>query len=300
MKIENITLEGLGAILAVGISLIALLNTIFSSKKQLNDSLDSKSGWRKELFDVASKEDISIGDLYRIRSSLRIFRHNNNPRTYSFNWMTNFMIIILDSFIDYCEESKKNRCANEFLVDFEINTEKSGIFDVSVGRNKSIGKLFTKKELDDYVCPRYVQDITRIFSRYLLKNHWDYNLAMMPNNSIVQKKYANKSQEIAQQTFLQVIRILIKEDNLMSEYDENREKLIMELNKLIDEINKQPEKNCSKNCILIILKCIMTCSIIIIGGYLFFNYKASFPENLIFLASIFLFFMITYFIIKDY
>lgn len=87
----NVILSGLiGAILGGLIS-------FRSNKENLNDSLDSKSGWRKQLFDIASKNEIVLDDVYRVRASLRYDKHKNERMIpFSFDWMSNLMI-------DYCE-----------------------------------------------------------------------------------------------------------------------------------------------------------------------------------------------------
>ncbi|MEG0293757.1 hypothetical protein [Enterococcus sp.] len=242
MESSGISLDGLGSILAVIVSLIALLGTMFSNKKQLNDSLDSKSGWRKELFDVASKEEISIGDLQRIRSALRIFKHNHRLVKYSFDWMTNFMIIVLDCFIESSKEEKNTQSVPILQNNIDLYTKKN-VFGIMVESRKTEGTFVSQGQLNDYVCPGYIQDITRIFARYLLKNHWDYNLTMMPNNAILKRFHTNKAQKIAKQTFLQVMKLIIEEDSLMAK--DNREELIKKLNIFIDE--KESKETYIKN-----------------------------------------------------
>lgn len=243
MKSSGISLEGLGSILAVIVSLIALLGTMFSNKKQLNDSLDSKSGWRKELFDVASKEEISKGDLQRIRSALRIFKHNQRLVKYSFDWMTNFMIIVLDCFIGSSKEEKNTQSVPILQNNIDLYTKKNNVFGIMVESSRTEGTFVSQGQLNDYVCPGYIQDITRIFARYLLKNHWDYNLTMMPNNAFLKRFHTNKAQKIAKQTFLQVMKLIIEEDSLMAK--DNGEELINKLNTFIDE--KESKETYIKN-----------------------------------------------------
>lgn len=100
---------------------------IWTTRSTLNDSLDSKSDWRKNLFDIASKSKITLDDVYRVRASLRYEKHDSVENLCSFKGMTNIMI-------DFCNH------------------------------------IIDSKQISDIN-----QKIIRIFCRYLLKHHWEYN-----------------------------------------------------------------------------------------------------------------------------
>ncbi|MES3703198.1 hypothetical protein ABFV70_06725 [Staphylococcus arlettae] len=54
-----------------------LENTQKQFERNIRDSLDSKSGWRKELFKIGGKVNLTYDDVYQFRSALRF----NEKRT---------------------------------------------------------------------------------------------------------------------------------------------------------------------------------------------------------------------------
>ena len=76
----------------VGAILSALI-AIYVSLLGRNSSLDSSSKWREGLLNVASKYQLTKDDAQRVRSSLRMFKHDNKDIVvFSFDWFTNIMI----------------------------------------------------------------------------------------------------------------------------------------------------------------------------------------------------------------
>lgn len=63
--------------------------------------LDSKSGWRKSLYDLSSKDYMTIEDVYRLRASLRYMKYSKTVK-YSFNHLSNHII-------DFCDEIISNK-----------------------------------------------------------------------------------------------------------------------------------------------------------------------------------------------
>ncbi|NQD97486.1 hypothetical protein [Staphylococcus xylosus] len=69
------TMTIIAAIIAVlGVILTIVFNNAHK-RKELLDNLDSKSEWRKQLYDVASKTFLTTDDVYRVLASLRYFPH---------------------------------------------------------------------------------------------------------------------------------------------------------------------------------------------------------------------------------
>lgn len=97
-------------------------------KKNLLNELDSKSEWRKKLFEVAGEKDIGLEEIYKLRTSVR-FDVKDNPKSI-FEKKTNDIIRFCD-----CITSSH----------FEI----------------------------DKHLPYIEQEMTRIYCRYLLANHWE-------------------------------------------------------------------------------------------------------------------------------
>lgn len=107
--------------------------------------MDSKSGWRKELMDIASKDKITLADIYRIRASVRYYPHQT-PTRLSFRWMTNLIIKLCDEYFVGIYKDKRFR-----------------IYECENGDNLT-SKVIVSPENDE---------IVRIICRYLLKYHWE-------------------------------------------------------------------------------------------------------------------------------
>lgn len=136
----------------IGIPLITLLLGTFlgnfinfhNKSRELQDSLDARSNWRINLVNIASKENISVEDIYRVRASLRNVKHNPlEIELYSFDFMTNVMINICDKLIKRYDISLK------------------------VGESQCQDRKTLVASHDD--C-----EIIRICCRFLLKHHWEY------------------------------------------------------------------------------------------------------------------------------
>lgn len=151
----------------VGAALGGVL-TLVINKDNLNDSLDSKSGWREKLFDVASKDQIGFNEVYRVRAALRLAKHKENNGNelikYSFDWMTNYMI-------DYLED------------------------------------LMAKNRYYRYQLNEKEKEVIRIFCRYLLKNHWEYRESMAPKNIFYRNLRNNLVQDYAKESIREIEKI---------------------------------------------------------------------------------------------
>lgn len=130
-----------------------------SDKKNLEviskNRIDSESKWRKNLMDIASKYDITLDDVYRVRASLR-YKKKDSPVAYSFEYMSN-------EIHDYCESLIESFKSIEGNVDSDFKVEDYTVHIVNENKKEKI----------------------RIYCRYLLKNHWEeyINVEKKPDKS---------------------------------------------------------------------------------------------------------------------
>ncbi|MCE4984718.1 hypothetical protein KJC01_03360 [Staphylococcus arlettae] len=102
---------------------IATIYIGFSTlKRTMLDNLDSKSGWRKTLFEISGKDKITLEDVFKLRACLRFDKKEN--ATNIFDKKTNEMI-------DFCNDMKakydnKYSCESEIL--FKNDREKVRIY----------------------------------------------------------------------------------------------------------------------------------------------------------------------------
>lgn len=151
-------------------AIFAGILTLIANRDSISDSLDSKSGWRKHLFDVASKNTITMNDIYRIRASLRLDKHRNEQPIFSFNWMSNIMT-------DFCDQT-----ISEI---HKLNLEYTDVNDL---------------RLDSYQ-----SEIARIYCRYLLKHHWEYRQSPLSLILNIKNKFNTFSKLSAIQTIEKVV-----------------------------------------------------------------------------------------------
>lgn len=138
--------EIVSAIIGAAATLVGVVLAFYlANRLALNDSMDSKSGWRKELMDIASKDKITLADIYRIRASVRYYPHQT-PTRLSFRWMTNLIIKLCDEYFVGIYKDKRFR-----------------IYECENGDNLT-SKVIVSPENDE---------IVRIICRYLLKYHWE-------------------------------------------------------------------------------------------------------------------------------
>lgn len=121
----------IGAIVAIFIMFIT------NNVTKMNE-LDSKSEWRKKLLELASKDMMTLDDVYLLRATLRFNKHEPPYEFYSFKYFSNEITIFCDGLI--CKYSKK--------------------------RNSKELKLV-------YIIDDKDREKIRIYARYLLKNHWE-------------------------------------------------------------------------------------------------------------------------------
>ncbi len=116
-----------------------LENTQKQFERNIRDSLDSKSGWRKELFKIGGKVNLKYDDVYQFRSALRFNEKEKNESKNSFDKMNNIMI-------KYCKSLTKE---NDIKY-LEKNEKRNDLTEIQ-------------------------KEIIRLFVRYMLKDHWEKN-----------------------------------------------------------------------------------------------------------------------------
>lgn len=131
----------------IGTIVGALLAFYLANRLTLNDSMDSKSGWRKELMDIASKDEITLADIYRIRASVRYYPYQYcKINKFSFRWMSSLTINLCDR---YFVETYRDKHVASYKCSNSSNSQPN---------------VTISPENDE---------IVRIICRYLLKYHWE-------------------------------------------------------------------------------------------------------------------------------
>ena len=151
-------IEGLFALIAALIAVVGVSETIKSNQnlknKELLNDLDQKSEWRKELMNVASKTFLTTDDIYRVLASLRFVpkvTSNNKKEKDDFDHMTREI---------YDELNRLLRVKYGFKIKQKISSLKGSQKDE---------KLYIYLKYED--C-----EIVRLYTKYLLKHHWEINI----------------------------------------------------------------------------------------------------------------------------
>lgn len=187
----------------------ALLTFYLANRLALNDSMDSKSGWRKELMDIASKDEITLADIYRIRASVRYYPHLESIYL-SFRWMTNLIIKLCDEYFvevyKYKKAGTNNGGQNIIIIQSAINS------------SRQFRRRLTNST--EAVSPEN-DEIVRIICRYLLKYHWEAR---------------------------QKMRIFRRGRDLMNiDDDEPSEDVAQTIQLILEQVKKMSRKNCTNS-----------------------------------------------------
>ncbi|PRT71678.1 hypothetical protein C6A27_02640 [Streptococcus anginosus] len=172
----------------------------FTLNRNLSDSLDSKSGWRKKLFEVASTYELTLDHAQTVRATLRFLPQDKAVEPYSFAWFSNIMIKHLDDYIlsdKYQMEEKKSWENTKKIKGFYIQWMK-----IEELRKNKVIKL---KDFD--------AKIVRLFAMFLLKYHYENISSMGPKEYLfMAKKNKNKTYNpLVAETYYNYIE-LIKEE----------------------------------------------------------------------------------------
>lgn len=149
--------ESFEALLAAA---VAAFVSYFISNRDLSDSLDTKSGWRAKLFDVASKYELTLDDAQTVRAALRIFPSSERVERYSFTWFSNVMIVHLDKYI------LNEDCSSKVLKGQENKPNRK-----NVHKFKNLSLMTTEEicDLNSSILNAETTDIVRLFAMFLLK-----------------------------------------------------------------------------------------------------------------------------------
>ncbi|WP_239710519.1 MULTISPECIES: hypothetical protein [unclassified Mammaliicoccus] len=127
--------------LIIGIFTINI--TVKNLRRTMLDNLDSKSGWRKTLFEIAGKDKITLDDIFKIRVCLR-FDTKKEPKNI-FDKKTN-------EIIKFCEQMQKKYddayCKNSILK--KSDREKARIYSRYLLANHWEVLQLTDKEYKKY------------------------------------------------------------------------------------------------------------------------------------------------------
>ncbi|AMY05043.1 hypothetical protein CD149_04915 [Staphylococcus condimenti] len=139
---------GFATIIAAYIAVKGVKDTIKSDRenkrKELLDNLDSKSEWRKQLYDIASKTLLTTDDVYRVLASLRYL-----PK-------------------------KQKRIVGEHKEFDKINHIIFGeMYDIIESKYAGTGNLYPSDCRSKLTFNE--SEIVRLYTKYLLKHHWEYN-----------------------------------------------------------------------------------------------------------------------------
>lgn len=163
----NFIISFLAPLATIYIGLLVYNYTTNNHSRTLLNSLDEKSGWRKSLFELAGQNVITYYDLHKLRATLR-FKQHREVDNY-FKYMSNIMI-------DYCDKAIKYKYQK---------------FDIAIPcppynkSNKSNKNNKSNKKIGCNIITKYDPEIIRLFSRYLLANHWEKNQLTEKQNKII-------------------------------------------------------------------------------------------------------------------
>ena len=176
-------------------AVVAAFITYLVSNRDLSDSLDSKSEWRKKLFEVASTYELTLDHAQTVRATLRFLPQEKAVEKYSFAWFSNIMIKHLDDYIlsglyqeeESCKISRRRKFRNILLIDVKDN----GI--------KTLGAFDTK--------------IVRLFAMFLLKYHYENISSMGPKEYLfIGKRNKNKTYNpIVAEAYCKYVELLSEE-----------------------------------------------------------------------------------------
>ena len=142
--------------------------TIFNSQriknKELLNELDQKSEWRKELMDIASKINISTKDIYRILASLR-FIPKGEIEIYDIR-INN----IFTNDIEVYNFLKRHKDKDFYIISNYIYNDLIEILK-NYYKDENKNRSFCEKQLTAKESQK-----VRLYTLFLLKHHWEYNL----------------------------------------------------------------------------------------------------------------------------
>lgn len=140
IDVTNIMSGFIGGVTA---AIIGASVNLYMNKKNLSDSLDSKSEWRKQLYNAASTSQITLTEIYRLRASLRYQAKTKNELVGENS----------DALLD----------SSVYKKDFDHMTFVMIAFCDEMTRKYKSGEPLNLLD----------SELTRIYIRYLLKHQWE-------------------------------------------------------------------------------------------------------------------------------
>ncbi|WP_048800678.1 hypothetical protein KZA77_007850 [Streptococcus constellatus] len=158
-------------------AVVAAFVTYLVSNRDLSDSLDSKSEWRKKLFEVASTYELTLDHAQTIRATLRFLPQDKAVEEYSFAWFSNIMTKHLDDYILSGAYQKEKES-------WEIRKKIKGLDT----------QCIEIEELKENKLRAFDTKIVRLFAMFLLKYHYENISSMGPKEYLfIAKRNRNKT-----------------------------------------------------------------------------------------------------------
>lgn len=199
------------------LAIIGVCFTIFNSQrlknKELLNELDQKSEWRKELMNIAAKPVMQLEDVYRILASLRFLPKSKDE--------------IKGKIIKIKKSKQKEFDVISNFIYKELNTILNNILLGSITE-----KTYTKEFLNIPLSIKNSEEI-RLYTKFLLKHHWEYNQSEKDK-----KKFKKKELKEFNNVMEEIYR-LNQEDNIKNDYYKIDDIYIGVLNDYAKEIEKK-------------------------------------------------------------
>lgn len=178
-------------------AVVAAFVTYLVSNRDLSDSLDSKSEWRKKLFEVASTYELTLDHAQTVRATLRFLPQDKAVEEYSFAWFSNIMIKHLDDYI----------LRGKYQVEEKKPWEKTK-------RIKGLGTHCIEiEELKENKLRVFDTKVVRLFAMFLLKYHYENISSMGPKEYLfIGKRNKNKTyNSIVAEAYYKYVKLLTEE-----------------------------------------------------------------------------------------
>lgn len=177
-------------------AVVAAFITYLVSNRDLSDSLDSKSEWRKKLFEVASTYELTLDHAQTVRATLRFLPQDKAVEEYSFAWFSNIMTKHLDDYILSGAYQKEKES-------WEIRKKIKGLDTQCI-------EIEELKENKISTLEAFDTKIVRLFAMFLLKYHYENISSMGPKEYLFIGK-GNKNKDynnIVAEAYSQYLKLL--------------------------------------------------------------------------------------------
>lgn len=143
-------------------------------KQDMLDKLDSKSGWRKELFELSFKSEYTVDDAFKFLSFIRFKTHSNPEST--FEYATNLMHKVCDEIVETDKNMKTKELDNS---NYYIHKYKDNI-NIHIKNENKLKKVNIEYSIIDS------------FTKYLLTHQWEYLQLSSKEQSKIKKQSKNE------------------------------------------------------------------------------------------------------------